>query len=61
MTNFIYEQMSYSTADLERNCFSGETQEISPPEYFSIMPSGTYRVVDGEIFRIVDGCPPSEY
>ena len=61
MTNYIYEQMSYSTADLERDRFSGETQEVSPPDDFSIMPGGTYRVVDGEIFRIVDGYPPSEY
>ena len=60
MTNLVYGQISYSTADDERNYFSGERQNIPNYEDCSSMPEGEYRVIDGEVFRIGDGFPPSE-
>lgn len=53
-------QLSLSTADVEADIFSG--QEISTPSQ-PVAPAlepGVYRVVDGELFRLVPGLPPEE-
>lgn len=57
---FVQFQLSLSTAEEERNYFGGCDQAI---EYKfdapSILPSGQYRVVDGELYRIVPGSAPT--
>lgn len=49
-------QFTWTTADDELHLFSGE---ISEPlfERDAELPSGQYRVVDGQLFLIVDGVP----
>lgn len=55
---FIDEQFSLSTAEDEKNYFSGtplqELPEVAPEK---ILPPGLYRVIDGEVFRIAPGSP----
>lgn len=58
-----YEQLWFTTQEIEQMYFYG----IFSPECYethfdisSVMPSGTYRVIDGELFQIVDGIPPED-
>ena len=52
------EQLAISTAEDERNYFTGE-QEISlQPNPNAILPPGTYRVIEGSLYRIMGGIPP---
>ena len=53
-------QMCLSTAEDEKNYFSGTTSKppvIDPDE---ILPPGTYRIIDGELYRILPGLPPPQ-
>jgi hypothetical protein len=45
-----------STAEEERDLFSGQFTP-APPRAVAALPAGVYRVVDGELFRIVPGTP----
>ncbi len=62
MKEFIlspYEQFFSSTAEDERNYFTGEQEP--PPLQFNpnvILPSGNYRVINGNLYRIIKGLPP---
>lgn len=51
-------QFSLSTAEDEKNYFSGSTPpphpELSPE---NALPPGTYRVIDGQLFRVAAGVP----
>jgi hypothetical protein len=48
---------SASTDEIERDCFSGYTPapEWQKPSPDSILSAGTYRVVDGSLYRLVAG------
>lgn len=54
------EQIALSTAEEERNYFTGD---LSPTPFSAsaeaAMPVGVYRVIDGEVFRIVPGPIPT--
>lgn len=52
------EQLFLTTADDERDYFTGE-QEAAPPRFNPnvVLPPGVYRVIDGELYRIVDWIP----
>ncbi len=58
--SFTFEQFYVSTAEDERNYFTeiagGESLPAKPPK---ALPSGTYRVLAGHLYRIVPGIPPS--
>jgi len=59
MTEFVQFQIEMSTAEEERTLFSSEQSEIAgKSDSNSIMPAGTYRLVNGEIYRIVAGPAP---
>lgn len=51
-------QFSLSTAEDERNYFSGSTPapqpEVAPED---VLPPGTYRVIDGQLYRVAAGVP----
>lgn len=52
-------QFSLSTAEDERNYFSALTPPPLPePAPEDVLAPGTYRVIDGRLFRITTGVPP---
>ena len=57
MNEFVSEQLWFTTAEIESMYFHEETQLIEDTPQ-SLLLTGTYRVVCGELFRIVDGTPP---
>ena len=57
-SNFIQMQISLSTAEDARNYFWGDLPPTRPPETGYVLPPGTYRVIDGMLFRLVPGLPP---
>ena len=58
MNELLRLQAALSTADEEKNYFTGQTSRghaaPSPPSH----AAGVYRVVDGELYLIVPGAPP---
>ena len=59
-----YGQISYSTGDVEESQFAGE---LEPMLLFSHVapslvpiPPGDYRVIDGELFEVVDDLPSED-
>ena len=57
--NYIFEQFYVSTAEDESNYFTnvpGHAEVASPPA--SPLLPGTYRVLAGQLYRIVPGVPP---
>lgn len=55
---FVTEQIVFTTFDDERNVFYGDLSRSDlqvRPSITSIIPAGTYRIVDGEFYRLVDG------
>jgi hypothetical protein len=57
MTEFIFEEFSTTTADDERSYFTGEPSICFYPNPNAILSPGIYRVIDGELYRIVKGIP----
>lgn len=57
MTKFIAKQFSQSTGDDARDYFSGTSQSVAQADTPMVAP-GTYRVVNGELRRVVGGIPP---
>ena len=56
MTEYTTYHLYFTTADIESMYFYGETDQ--PDEYEPVnFPYGTYRVIAGELFRIVEGTP----
>ena len=55
MINF---QLSLSTADEEVNYFTGEQIPDQPLDVETLIPAGTYRVLNDQLYQIVDGMPP---
>lgn len=56
-SEFIYTtiQLILTTMDEEKMYFTGQPQP-PPSQYESYMIPGTYRIVDGKLYRIVSGC-----
>jgi hypothetical protein len=59
MREFIAEQLSVSTAEEERNYFSAQPPLLERPDTNAILPAGLYRVIDGRLYRVVEGIPPT--
>lgn len=56
--DFVEEQFALSTAEEEKNYFTETTQAMGMPvAQPHVMPSGIYRVIDGELYRLVPGVP----
>jgi hypothetical protein len=51
-------QISLSTAEEEANYFTGGIQRLHEPDPAVVMPAGIYRVIDGQLYRIVPGVSP---
>jgi hypothetical protein len=58
MTSFISEQLSVSTAQEERNYFTGQPTVTLKPEPNAILPPGLYRVIDDRLYRVIEGVAP---
>ncbi len=59
MSKLIIEQMSLTTAEDENNYFTGQPQASIQPTPSEILPSGSYRVIDGNLYRVVGTFPPN--
>ena len=58
--SFTFEQFYVSTAEDERNYFTEIAgEERTPARESKALPAGTYRVLDGQLYRIVPGIPPN--
>jgi hypothetical protein len=47
-------QISLSTAEESANYFTGHGPLVTDNEPVALLPAGTYRVVDDQLFQIVD-------
>ena len=59
MSEFTSEQIAVSTAEDERNYFTGQVEGGVHPTPSTILPAGTYRVIEGHLYRVRGGIPPS--
>ena len=59
MNNFTQEFFTTTTAEDQNNYFSGIAQSTHGRylDNGNKLPSGNYKIVDGELFRIVSGLP----
>jgi hypothetical protein len=58
MITFTEFQLTWSTADEARRIFSGERGAPgTAPQPLPQLPPGNYRVIDGQLVRIVPGTP----
>lgn len=48
--------MKYTYYQFEGECFTPRALELIEPT----LPPGDYRIVDGELFKLVPGIPPDE-
>jgi hypothetical protein len=64
MIKLTHGQLSFTTGDDERAQFVGEIEPTSVVMYSTIEASpihpGTYRVIDGELFQVLDDLPDDE-
>lgn len=51
-------QISLSTGEDARNYFCGDAQPARATYGGFELPAGTYRVIDGVLFRLAPGLPP---
>jgi hypothetical protein len=57
--NCIIDNFTYTTADEQKSYFSGEYQNNNfPDEKNEILLPGTYRIIDGQLSRIITGASP---
>lgn len=47
-------QISLSTAEDSANYFTGHESRVQQPDSTRVMPTGTYRIVDDQLFQIVE-------
>lgn len=59
MRLFEYQQISVSTAQEEKNYFTGQPQVVMEPDPNVILPPGEYRVIDGQLCRVAEGISPT--
>ena len=59
MIELTVEQLSISTAQEESYYFTGRPEVSVSPRPSVILPPGTYRVVEGRLYRIVSSAPPT--
>ena len=59
MSEFVSEQFAVSTAEDERNYFTGQPEAMVRPNPSAILPPGTYRVIEGSLYRVISGLPPN--
>ena len=59
MSKLIIEQVSVSTAEDENNYFTGQPEASVVPRPSEILPPGNYRVIAGNLYRVVDSVPPT--
>jgi len=57
MIEYIFEDFSITTAEEEQNYFTGQPEPTVPSNPNLIVPPGTYRIIDGELYRINRGSP----
>lgn len=57
MSKFVSEQFSLSTAQVAASYFTGASRTDFQPEP-QVLPPGVYRVVNGEVRRVLPGLPP---
>jgi hypothetical protein len=55
--NLVQHQIALSTAEEEQNYFTGPTSRGPAPPAPHQNATGTYRVVDGQLYLIVPGAP----
>lgn len=62
MTDITVDFFSFTTVDDENNYFSGSIeQRVRASEgAYPQLPPGVYRVIDGELCRIVSGLTPDD-
>lgn len=62
MNTFTQEFFTTTTAEDQENYFSGNDQLLSErfPQERNQIPPGEYRIVDGDLFRIISGVPVKE-
>lgn len=56
MNQFTSYQLSFSTAEIASLYFTG-VESASTGDRQQLLPEGTYRVIAGELFRLIDGVP----
>ena len=57
MIKLTSEQLSVSTAEVERSYFSEPPQPETTERFGSTMPTGTYRIVDGALYLVLPNAP----
>ena len=54
--NIVTECFEYNSAEQEAACFFGERSHVLvSPDAALAFPPGNYRVVDGELFQVIEG------
>lgn len=51
----VMEQFFTTTAEDEKNYFTGQSEPMIRPRPNAILQSGTYRVVNGSLYRVIYG------
>lgn len=58
MSEFTFKQFSVSTAEDQHNYFTGQPEVPVQPNPNAILPPGTYRVIEGTLYRVMGGVAP---
>ena len=58
MIEFEELQISFSTAEDEVNYFTGNPAPAIKADPSRLLPAGLYRVIDGQLYRILPGISP---
>lgn len=53
-------QISVSTAQDSANYFTGPEIRLHTPDLKTLLPSGTYRVIDDQLFQIIEAAPRNQ-
>ena len=51
-------QISLSTAEDSANYFTGDASGLHQPDLTKSMPAGTYRIIDDQLFQIIEAPRP---
>ena len=58
MSEWVIEQLAMSTADDEQNYFTGQLSSSEQSESHPVLAPGVYRVIEGQLFKIISGVAP---